>query len=109
MSPIAAVAAAIASTVAVRVANSVSNAFSSEISRSPIGIVSAFKLHGQFEQVAGSRIAVQLGRQGQAHASSRLKVGDLLVRQRLDRPRLQAGIGRLGERRAARGDGEREH
>src|SRR5216683_3748498 len=53
------------------------------------------ELVGQLEQVARARIAVQFGGQCQSHAASGFQVGDLLVGKRLDRPSLQAGIGRL--------------
>jgi len=38
-------------------------------------------------------IAVQLGGQREAHAPAGFEVGDLLVRQRLDRPCFEARIG----------------
>jgi hypothetical protein len=42
-------------------------------------------------------VAVQLGGQGKPCPASRLEVGDLLLGQGLDRPGLQASIGRLGQ------------
>ena len=51
-----------------------------------------FELVGEFENVQWPRIAVQFGRQRQAHAAAGAEVGDLLLGKRLDRARLHPGI-----------------
>ena len=61
---------------------------------------------GQLDRVHRTRIAVQLGGEREPHAAAGIEIGDLLLGQRLDRTRLEAGIGLLRQRRCA-GDEKR--
>ena len=55
-------------------------------------LVRQIKRVGKLQHMHRAGISVDLGRERQAHAAARPQVGDLLLRQRLDRSRFKTGI-----------------